>query len=337
MSFITGTPILTNSGWKNIEDISGHDKILVRNFLGDAEFIQPFALKRKQYSGDVLTFGKKRWNITITPDHIIEYVLANAGIDIGPVKHNAASDIIYNPKNMIMRDFRYIGGDTTATMLRVNDKQKALSLEDWVTLLAYTLSCGKMTKKITKVNLEFNIPSDDVILCNILNYNDISWSEKNGKIRVDNNNNLAAKLIRALGSHKKHSMYLSNQLVFELPLMYRKIFMEKFMKLGMCRMVGQDRWMLATINKKLIDSVELFGYLSGYSVTYRLVVSSGDKIFKSIAKHNGYQMFIHTPKKSVSLAKPLIEKYDGYVYSIDIFEGQVYTNSGSVPVWLSPK
>ena len=40
MAFIEGTPIFTDSGFKNIEDIGGRDKVLVRNFLGDAEFMK---------------------------------------------------------------------------------------------------------------------------------------------------------------------------------------------------------------------------------------------------------------------------------------------------------
>ena len=55
MAFPADTKVLTNRGWKKIEDVGGHDRVLTRNFLGDAQFTKPFAIKKKSYSGEIIS------------------------------------------------------------------------------------------------------------------------------------------------------------------------------------------------------------------------------------------------------------------------------------------
>lgn len=121
MGFIEGTKVFTNSGFKNIEDISGRDKVLVRNFIGDAEFIQPFALKKKSYSGEIIKIGGSNWSFSVTPNHIIQ--LSDDNYDPPRNELIPAKQVEVNKHHRIHRKFRYLlPDDAPKEIIKIRDE-----------------------------------------------------------------------------------------------------------------------------------------------------------------------------------------------------------------------
>jgi len=106
MAFVADTKVLSKSGWKLIGEISGQDQILVRNFLGDAQFSQPFAIRKKQHDGIVLAGGSDHYSFEVTPDHKIIYTN-----DKGKQFESNARDVPSGKRTLLHHRSRYYPQD----------------------------------------------------------------------------------------------------------------------------------------------------------------------------------------------------------------------------------
>lgn len=349
MGFAKGTPIFTNSGWKNIEEISGHDKVLVRNFLGDAEFIQPFALKKSQFSGEMIKIGAKDWSFTVTPDHRVVYDRSKRS-DRQKMENVPAKDIKPGRRVKIYRKFKYMfAEDRKKEMITVRGdfgrQYVTVSDYDWYKLIGYVLMRGFIKKGYGRPMLylfldEKNLEAEISLLGDIFDRLNVGWhvqhSEKTrAKLVVSSRNTLSDRIITRLGSSKRKDMYLPDLMIYNSTRELSKLLIETIIEAS-----GQkdaEKVQIVTTNKKLIDSLNLLGTLSGYSIRSMLKAKAGQQTPKGVTKKDSYTLYISKP---VNVYSPTFIKeipYDDSVFEIDLFEGQVYVKEGSMPLWVNPK
>lgn len=324
MGFTADTKIFTSRGWKYIRDISGRDRILVRNFLGDAEFIQPFALRKKHYDGEVVKFGGKYWATTVTPDH-------NVIFDNETVK---ASDIKVDKNKRLHRRFRYLREDRGVEKLHIKNgdstRQVTLSDETWYTLVAYTITKGYISKD-RNPRLKFMLNVDNfaqivVILDNL----GITYSAGDVKgslvITVNRDNNLARKLKVFLSARARRDMVLPDKMVYGSSQALIKHFLDTVTYLIAKPSVTRPNQLTFTFqNPKLLETIKMMCMFCGYG-------------FAMTPVNGTYSCYIIKSGIS-SWSVRFIEKYTytGYTYEIDLFDGLVYVTERSLPVWMSPK
>lgn len=336
MAFIEGTKIFTNSGWKNVEQISGQDKVLVRNFIGDAEFLQPFALIKSQYNGLINKIGSKRWSFSVTPDHIVMY-----DRDDTPQSKNLtflpAKDVEVHGNNRIMRKFRFSNRDDykkeqIVINTQFGKKYSTISNEDWFVLCAYVLRKGMIEKQVGRSNLNLFVSDEKDIekLTGILDRIGVQWSllkRDRYFIRISNNNNLAKRISTRLRGSVRKKMYLSDKMIYNSNRALVEMFFDTLLFAG-------DQ---LNCSSRLADSLVLLGTLHGYSVTKNLLLEKGAETKKAIVTRDIYNVVVNKPTISYSPMFNTQEKYKGAVYSIDLFDGQVYVREKGMPVWVNPK
>lgn len=348
MAFVADTQVFTDGGWKKVSDISGHDRVLVRNFIGDAEFIQPFALKKKKYDGEILKIGAKDWSFSVTPDHSVVYDKDKyaKGINFTLCR---ADELEINQENRIYRKFNYIfsNRDTREIIQHWEDgvrKHTTVDSEDWYRLMGYVLCRGFIRKKPGRPMLYIFIDEDKIdqekeIIGGILNRIGLDWhfqhSEKTSpKIVVSSKNTLAARLMTRLGSDKRKEMYLTDTILYNSTKELSKTLIETIKEASAS---NRERFQLVTTNKALIDSLTILGTLSGYSLRYSVLKKAGTHTSHGISKKDSYIVNIDSPTDTYAPRFIKRKKYSGFVYKIDLFDGQVYTKERSMPVWVNPQ
>lgn len=352
MGFAKGTPIFTDSGWKNIEDISGHDQVLVRNFLGDAEFIQPFALKKSHFKGEIIKIGAKDWNFSVTPDHRVVYDRSKRS-DRQKMENVPARDLKTGRNVKIYRKFKYMfAEDRKKEMVIVrNDFGKqyvTISNYDWYKLVGYVLTKGFIKtgrgRPMLYFYLDENKMDEEILtLSDIFDRLNITWhvqySEKTRpKFVVSSRNTLSDRLITRLGSSKRKDMYLPDLMIYNTTRELSKLLIETIIETTIKPETERgSSYQLSTTNTRLIDSLTLLGTLSGYSVRYTLKAKAGQKAMKGETKKDSFILHIGRPVDAYSPTYVKKSPYNGSVYEIDLFEGQIYTKEGSMPVWVNPK
>lgn len=350
--FVAGTQIFTDSGYKNIEDISGHDKVLTRNFIGNAEFIQPFAVKKSLYDGDVVKISSRHWSTSVTPDHIINYDQFS-GNGSPKSRSVAASEFAPNSHKRLFRKFRYMFSDEhkRERVIIYSDfgqRRVYISNQDWYKLVGFVLTRGFIKtgqgRPMLLFFLEESRMADEVaVLGDILDrigiYYHVQYSDKTRpKLVVSSKNTLVNVLVTRLGSKKRKDMYLPEKIVYSSSRELTRVLIETIIDTSIkTKERKDDKYLLSTTNKKLVDSLILFGTLGGYSVSITSHRPAGEKILSGVTKKDSYTIKISRPVDSYVIKKSKTEHYSGYVYKIDLFDGQIYVKNGSTPIWMSPK
>lgn len=351
MSFVKGTQIFTNNGWKKIEDIAGRDKVLVRNFLGDAEFIQPFALKKSQYDGEIVKIGAANWSFSVTPEHIVVYDRDDTPIG-SHFNYVPAKDVTVHSNNRIYRKFKYMPPEEykREKIVQYDEFGKhwlGISNEDWFVLMGYILCQGELKKqKNRKYSLYIYINSDKRdeeirLLSDILDRIGVKWSlikSEREVIRVSVKNSLANRVAVRLGSKTRKQMFLSDTMIYNSNKQLADMLIETIISASIRAKTERKKdYQFTTSNKKLVDSLVLLGTLQGYGMRPVIMAEEGTNTGYGMLKNDVHRLSIGELAKTYSPTKISRQNYSGYVYSIDLFDGQVYVREGSMPVWVNPK
>lgn len=330
--FVADTQIFTDSGWKDIKNIAGKDRVLVRNFLGDAEFITPFALKKKKYNGDVIKIGAKNWSFTVTPDHVIVYETD----DSGKFRKVPAEELVLTNHNRIHRKFKYFfSEEPTKENVKVHDEFGTRNLRiddrDWYVLVGYVLSRGFIDTKHGRPMLHIFLDEDKMeeqlnMLQDILDriglpYH-VQYSEKTRpKVVVSSQNTIASRLITRLGSSTRKEMHLPDKIIYQSTKDLAKLLIQTIVS-------GSQ---LVTTNKRLLDDLMLLGTLNGLGMTISTLEP------KQWTDKNSYILNIYGISDTYSPKFKEKALYSGYVYEIMLFDGQVYVKEDGMPIWTNPK
>lgn len=354
MAFIPDTQIFTDSGWKRVEDISGRDKVLVRNFIGEAEFIQPFALKKRQYDGEIIKIGGKNWSFSVTPEHMVVYDRETAG-GRSRFLYEKAEDIRTDKKNRIQRKFKYISPeDYKRESLMYKDtygkRWVTISNYDWYVLVGYVLCRGYLEKASGRkraLNIYLDRQKEDQevrLLGDILDRIGVEWSIIPSKtisksfIRVSAKNSLARRLITRLGSYKRKEMFIPDEMIYTGSKELANILVETIIEASKRSDTPRgDVYQFSTNNEKLIRSLAMLGTVWGYGMTTTISSHKGRDYGQGPLKKDVIKLTIQNLAETYSVTKIQKKAFSGYVYSIDLFDGQVYVKEGSMPVWVNPK
>lgn len=352
MAFIAGTPILTSSGWKNVEDISGRDKVLVRNFIGDAELIQPFALKKSKYDGEIVKIGAKDWHFSLTPNHTVVYEQVykyNNHYEYVP-----AIDVGLKKYNRIHRKFRYMFADDPAKesiFIWDDFGRRSVTIDhiDWYKLVGYVLTRGSI-RKYSARNKRFTVflylkegreQKDIAAVGDILDRYGIPWSVGNVPgpvIIISSKNTLAARLVTRLGARNRKQMSIPDKMVYHSTRELTKVLIETIIDTYMQPDSKRGKEVLInSTNKDFCEQLCILGTLGGYGMSYKRIFKAGDPFFSIFHDKDGYSITINSGHSTYMPVFKDKFNYSGYVYEIDLFDGQVYTREGRMPVWVNPK
>lgn len=324
MAFSPETKIFTDSGWKPVSDLRGRDRVLVRNFIGEAEFIQPFALKKRTYNGEVVRFGSTYWSVTVTPDHKVVY----------ENETRLAADVSVDKHKFLHRRFRYIREDKTNELLFIKNgdstRQVSISDDDWYVLVAYTVLKGFISKD-PNPRLKYFLTMNNVLpLIEILDKWGVSWSsrtvDKSVVITVNRDNNLPNKLKRFLGARARRDMRLPDKMIYGSSQALMKRFMSTVINLvAKPSKTRPNQLVFTSTNLRLLETIKDMCMFCGYSF--------------SMSEVHGEYIVAIIPGNVSPWSVKFVEKsaYSGEVYEIDLFDGLVYVTERSLPVWMSPK
>lgn len=330
------TRIFTDQGWKLIKDLSGHDKVLVRNFLGDAEFTQPFALRKKHYSGEITTFGGKDWAVSVTPDHPLVYNVQPKKLGQAPGKITA-KEVVPSHHDLLFRSFRYNQENKKTELLKVKNfgtyRTVSLSVEDWYIIICYTMLFSYISvRKRARPSIVYIADEDKLLkLTAILDQYGLRWSWNTKKvgapqISLNNDSNLVNKLKAFTGSYRRRDMHWRDKAIFGSSRALIRHFINSLIALDTKPIPGRPgQYFFNTINEKFMKNLEILCMLGGYGFSY----VNGDWGLRA--------RIIAEPMKSWRVNFVEKKTYSGDVYEIDLFEGLVYVTERSLPVWLSPK
>ena len=339
MAFIAGTKVLTNKGWKNIEDVSGHDRLLIRNFLGDAQFSKPFAVKKRQYSGKIIAGGSKNYQFKVTPDHEIVYTDKNDNI----IKA-AAKDVPAKRENRLKHRSRYApDGYLTPQKIKNGDREYSVDTLDWYKLVGFVLRRGGIDKKRARLTLaldKHNPRKDMDLICPVLDRMNLQWTFTEPNIVVlSQKSNIANKLALMLGTKTRKSMYVPDKMIYNSSIEQGRALIEMFVLAS--RQDGKwggENIQFATSNTKLIDSLEILGLLSGNTISRLLTKPAGTKVPAGKTKRDSYTVYVRRSVKEISIIRKQEIDYDGKVYEIDMFEDQLLIKeNGYLPIWMKPR
>lgn len=352
MAFIKGTNIFTNSGWKPIETISGNDNVLVRNFLGDAEFIQPFALKKRQYNGEIYEIGGRNWSFSVTPDHIVVYDRDDKVRGRNFV-YEKAKDLEINADNRIYRKFKYITPEDykKENIVIYDDFGKrwvTISNLDWFVLCGYVLLRGYLEpagrRRALNIYLDRQKREDElVVLADILDRIGVVWNLIESRtddrwiLRVNPHNTLSSKLAARLGSLKRKKMFIPDKMIYNSSKELASTLIETIINVSKRPETSSDSYQFTSNNVKLIDSLEMLCTLWGYSVSRKISAHKGQDVGRGKLKKDVYNLVITSLPQSYSPTHINKKQYNDYVYELNLFDGQVYVKDGTAPVWIDPK
>lgn len=339
MAFIPGTKVLTVGGWKNIEDVGGRDRVLVRNFLGDAQFTQPFAIKKRDYSGKLISGGSTSYQFKVTPEHTIVYTDKHMNvITTTAEKVPATKDTNLKHRSRYSTD-TYL----PSQKIKMGDFEYTVDTLDWYKLCGFVLRRGRIDKSKTRLFLALdktNIKKDMNLICPVLDRMGLAWNfTEPNYVVVSQKSNIANKLAFMLGSKKRKTMYVPDKMIYSSTLEQARALIEMFVLTS--RRDGTwngENIQFSTSNTKLIDSLEILGLLSGYTISKLLVKPAGTKLAAGETKRDSYFVYVRRSVKEISIIRKKKHDYTGKVYEVDIFEDQLLIKEDKcLPVWMKPK
>lgn len=343
MAFLEGTPIFTDSGWKPVEKISGRDKVLVRNFLGFAEFTQPLAIKKKNHKGPVYTVGGKNWSVSATQGHKMFIREDNFGEET--YKTTPIEGAKPEKNNRIIRKFKYTPVDYSKEILYtfIDGKKKSFTVshEDWAVILAYTLTRGAFIpvskKRALRISLREHAKAHDIsILSEIFDKYGIKWYLYEDYIRLSTRTNLSARLMTRLGGYLRKDLSLPSNFVYGASSSVVELFIDTYIK---CTFTSNrkrtDQFMKTSPDVGIMNSIITLATLNGYgaSKTPRKETHMNGVPLKRLS----YTFLITTGHETYSITQTDESQYSGSTYEIDLLDGQVYTKEGKMPIWMNPR
>ncbi len=339
MAFPAETNVLTTKGWKKIQDIAGHDRVLTRNFLGDAQFTKPFAIKRRHYSGRMVSGGSNKYQFRVTPEHEVVYTNKNGKI----IKTNAA-DVPTRRDNKLKHKSRYApDGYLPAQKVKNEEREYTIETNDWYILVGYVLRKGMIEKNKARLILvadKQNPKKDMDLICPVLDRMGLIWNHTEPNlIVISRKSNIANKLALMLGSRTRKQMSIPDKMIYNSTIQDGSALIETFIKTSREDGEGIGKiTQFSTTNTKLIDSLEILGLLCGYTVSKLLTKPAGTKVAAGETKRDSYAVYIRRSVKEISIIRKQEHDYDGKVYEIDMFEDQLLIKEdGSLPIWMKPK
>lgn len=339
MAFPVETKVLTTNGWKPIGDIGGHDRVLVRNFLGDAQFSQPFAIRRRSYDGKMITGGSRTYQFRVTPEHTVVYTDKGDNIIT-----STAAEVPAKRENRLKHRSRYsTDGYLAQQKVKVRDYEYTIDTLDWYKLCGFVLRRGgidKSRKRLT-LSLDKSNPEKDLELIRpVLENMNLEWTQISPDTLVFSQTyNIAYKLASMLGSKRRKEMYIPDKMIYSASIEQGRELIEMFVRTSRRDGEGVDKTIqFSTSNFKLIESLEILGLLCGYTISYLVARKAGAKLPAGETKRDSYAVYVRKSVNEVSIVRKSESDYSGKVCEIDMFEDQLLIKEGnSLPLWMKPK
>lgn len=339
MAFIEGTQVLSETGWKNIQDVGGTDRLLVRNFIGDAQFEKPFAVKKRHYSGEIISGGSKTCKFKVTPEHQIVYTDRK-----GRVHKTTAGEVVGKRGTYLKHRSKY-SPDRYIPPQKIKKGNYTYEIDklDWYKLCGFVLRKGQISKYHTRLILALdkqNPKKDMDLICDVLDRLKLDWNfTEPNLIVVSQKSNIASKLSRVLGSRFRKQMYIPDKMIYNASIEDGRALIDTFIRAS--RRDGQgveNTVQFSTTNKKLIESLEILGLLCGYTISYILAKPAGSKVPAGVTKNDSYAVYVRNSVNEVSITNKKEVDYSGKVYEIDMFNDQLLIKEEECsPIWMKPK
>lgn len=339
MAFVEGTKVLSEKGWKNIEDVGGTDRLLVRNFLGDAQFEKPFAVKKKTYSGEIISGGSKTCKFRITPEHEIVYTDRKGRI------HKTTADKVVGKRGTYLKHRSRYSPDRYILPQKIKNGNYTYEIDklDWYKLCGFVLRKGQISKYGTRLILPLdkqNPQKDMDLICEVLDRLNLEWNfTEPNLIVISQKSNIALKLARVLGSRFRKQMYIPDKMLYNASIEDGQALIDMFIRASRRDGEGVENTVqFSTTNMKLIESLEILGLLCGYTISYILAKPAGTKVPAGVTKNDSYAVYVRKSVNEVSMTNKKEVAYTGKVYEIDMFNDQLLMKEhGCSPIWMKPK
>lgn len=339
MAFPAQTKVLTKKGWKEISEVAGHDKVLVRNFLGDAQFVQPFAVRKRDYSGDLVSGGSINYQFTVTPQHEIVYTNKQ-----GNIIKTTAEEVPARRENRLKHRSRYSpDGYLQPQKVKIGEWTHEVDNLDWYKLVGYVLRRGSINRDRSRLTLMLdtkNPEKDYKLITPVLDRMNLVWSfTAPNLIVLSKKSSIANKLAIMLGSKYRKQQYLPDKMIYNATIEEGRALIDMFIRASRRDGSGVEKSVqFSTTNIKLIESLEILGLLCGYTISKIIAKPAGTKVPAGVTKRDSYAVYVRNSVSDVSIVRKETSSYEGKVYEIDIFEDQLMTkDGGSLPVWMKPR
>lgn len=344
MAFHKDTQIMTDTGWKLIKDIKGFDKVLVRNFLGEAHLMQPFAIELIKFRGRIHCLGNSYWNIKLSPRQEVfgfidgeEHYKQVRNVPIA----ETGKTFVFNRTATYVPEEEY-KADMFTVFGKGFKKTKKMPPEDWYVLAAFILQRAMIYKtamsKFGRGDIQISLnrkkePEAFLILQGILNRAGIQFKEKGDRtIVISKRNTLFSLIKRRLGSWKREEMSIPLDMTYKGSKELVQSFIDTLRLLSKRDTKRFNNNIIAGYDK-MISSLEIMCYVHGIKAARSSTIKSTslDGEPKETLRFGQYgqlaSVIFHTDDKNDS----------HNVYAVDILEGQVLARNEGYGIWVTPR
>lgn len=348
MAFLEGTELFTYGGFKKVEDITGEDRLLVRNFIGDTEFTRPMKIRKLRYSGDVVSLGSKSWQLKLTPDTKIDYALRKGFMLTSEPRTCKAGEYDASQESGLYRTFKYYPKMTTvreSLTRNVEDKRviERIQIDDWIRIAALIVARGKIIKNGKRAKVSIALDKADwryelmylLPFMSRLNEGVVveAFERAPGFVTLQESSDLTRKLA-ATFKPVGNSVRIPNRMIYDYPLPEsRKLFrymMDPFEK-------KPDRGFIYSHNAGTTSDIEALAATTGNTVKVYQLTEAGREYRGVVEKEDSWLLHSYSLPFIHAVTEKSVEHYDGYVYEFDFYAGDVYARAEGALLWIYPK
>lgn len=344
MAFHKDTQIMTDTGWKRVKDIKGFDKVLVRNFLGEAHLMQPFAIELIKFRGRIHCLGNPYWNIKLSPRQEV-FGFINGEEHYKQVRKvpiaKTGKTFVFNRTATYIPEEEY-KADMFTVFGKGFKKTKKMPPEDWYVLAAFILQRAMIYKtamsKFGRGDIQISLnrkkePEAFLILQGILNRAEIQFKENGDRtIVISKRNTLFSLIKRRLGSWKREEMSIPLDMTYKGSKKLVQSFIDTLRLLSKRDTKRFNNNIIAGYDK-MISSLEIMCYVHGIEAIRGSTIKS-----TSLDGESKETLRFSQRGRLASVTFHTDDKNDSHnVYAIDILEGQVLARNEGYGVWVTPR
>ena len=359
------TDVLTNNGWKRIDQVNFSDEICTLDFLNDKiEFQKPSKLFKYNYNGKMYRLKTKRVDLLVTPNHNLlvshcdfrkrpNFILKEAQFLFNKSKRFIKSGKWsgQQEKYFILPDVRIKHGSKFYSGLRKKSEKKFI-MEDWLKFFGFWIAEGWTSEGkngdygVYLANKNESLVREMKTILECFGYKVYQYLNRNLQtLRIRD-----FQLFSYLQKFGKSSQKFIPNEVKKLSKELLELFFNYYIK-GDGNIYGRNKKGLraTTISIKLRDDLQEIALKLGMSAYYKIYRKKGTPILSlPQAKERGYlqsedSWTIYFIRKNIHTVMPSTlkkggnkeswENYNGGVYCLEVPNHTIYIRRNSIPVW----
>jgi hypothetical protein len=323
------TEILTNFGWKGIDEIDYSQQVLTKNSEGESYYKDISKIHKYDYKGEMYNYYSSTLNFCISPNHNVAYRKRNPKKKcLTELRKEKIKNFDITKKTPIYfdRKVNFTGDNTPYHVIkelkseRKTFSEKYIDMITWTSFMGWFISEGYITNKGYGIGITQKNEENKSNICAIIEKMGFNYNVYKNDIIISSLQ--LAKELECVGKgavNKSIPLYIKN-----LDKKYLYYFLATFM-LGDGYRKTEDRIIFYTSSKQLADDLQEVSIKCGYSASlYNRNMKGrvswiGDHY--AVTKHECYYVGVNIgEQQNAKIRKENIYKsdYDGRIWCVSV-------------------